>query len=437
MAKPKKKFGVFTLTMLVVGNAIGAGVYTTSGFALADLGSRNWVMAAWVVGGFIALCGAISYGMLARRLTESGGEYLYLSRSLHPAAGMIAGWVSLIAGFTGAIAFAATAFQAYAKSVHPVFEAMPAESLAIGSIIFSGLIHLARAQFGAAVHDLIVSIMIIALVGLCLFATWLFAGGSWQPSTADSYTAEFNLSVFAHSLVWISLSYSGFNAAVYVAGEAKDAVNAIPRAMIFGTILTIILYVALNAVFLYAPEPSAIAGQPEIASIAAEALGGSQLRVTIEFIICLSLLSSITAMLLAGPRVYAKMSQDGVFPRIFAADSGGIPRTSILLQMSLGCLLVLITDLQGLLSYLGFTLSLSLALAVSTLFIRHIRFGECPNSIFYPIAPIIFISATVLFSGLSAIREPVQLIAAAGTVLLGFGWYISRKTNFISRQKQM
>ena len=279
--------------------------------------------------------------------------------------------------------------------------------------------------------------MIIALVGLCIFAAWLFAAGSWQPTTADSYTADFNVSVFANSLVWISLSYSGFNAAVYVAGEAKDAVNAIPRAMIFGTILTIILYVALNAVFLYAPEPSAVAGQPEIASIAAEALGGSQLRVTIEFIICLSLLSSITAMLLAGPRVYAKMSQDGVFPRIFAADSGGIPRTSILLQMSLGCLLVLITDLQGLLSYLGFTLSLSLALAVSTLFIRHIRFGECPNSIFYPIAPIIFISATVLFSGLSAIREPVQLIAAAGTVLLGFGWYISRKTNFISRQKQM
>ena len=424
MSESAKKFGAFTLTMIVVGNAIGAGVYTTSGFALADLGNRIWVMLAWLIGGLIALCGAISYGMLARRLTESGGEYLYLSRHLHPSAGMIAGWISLLAGFTGAIAFAASALEVYASSAYPSLTTLPYKSLAIGSIIFAGAIHIAGAGLGAAIHDFIVSIMIIALVGLCILGVWFFGIEGQAPSPAKTYTVGFDLSAFANSLVWISLSYSGFNAAVYVAGEAQNPEKSVTFSMVFGTIIMIILYFALNAIFLYVPDPAAVAGQAEIASIAAQALGGPQVRMGVEIIISISLLSSITAMLLAGPRVCAKMSEDGVFPRMFAAEGGSIPRAAIFLQMILACLLVLFSDIQGLLSYLGFTLSLCLALAVSTLFIRHIRFGERPKSIFYPIVPTIFICATLLFSTLSAIREPAQLIAALATVLLGFSWFL-------------
>jgi APA family basic amino acid/polyamine antiporter len=112
-------FGVWTLAALVVGNAIGAGIYTTSGYSLASLGSPEWVLLAWVTAGFIALCGALSYSMLVENLQESGGEYLYLSRSIHPLAGFIAGWISLLAGFPGAIAFAASAFEAYARAALP------------------------------------------------------------------------------------------------------------------------------------------------------------------------------------------------------------------------------------------------------------------------------------------------------------------------------
>jgi amino acid transporter len=135
---------VVTLTSLVIASMIGAGVFTTSGFALGDLGTPGRVMLAWLIGGGVALCGALSYGALARRMTESGGEYLFLSRAIHPVVGFLAGWVSLLAGFTGAIAFAATAFEAYVlpDSIRPSF--LPTDVVASVVVILAGAIHRRR-----------------------------------------------------------------------------------------------------------------------------------------------------------------------------------------------------------------------------------------------------------------------------------------------------
>jgi amino acid transporter len=412
-------FGRWTLIALVVGNTIGAGVYTTSGFALADLGSREWVLLAWMVGGLIALSGAISYGMLAERLTESGGEFLYLSRSIHPFAGFIAGWVSLLAGFSGAIAFAATTFEIYLQSAIPSLTALPTDSIAIASIGFAGLIHVIRVNTGSAIHNIIVGVMVLALVYLCVYAGVGLIGGSWSPSSPESYTSAFNLGAFATTLVWISLSYSGFNAAVYVAGEVRDAKRNVPSAMIIGTILIIVLYVAVNAILLYAPLPQAIAGQAGITAIAAEALGGETLRKFIELMVAVSLLTSVTAMILAGPRVYAKMADENALPRFFRFKQGSPPRAAILLQVFVAVAITLISELRDLLSYLGFTLSISLALTVFTLFVRHIRWDERPASAFYPGAPVFFVLATLLFAYLSVKSNQTQLLAFLATTAIG------------------
>src|SRR5688500_8514877 len=139
--------GLFSLVCLIVANMVGAGVFTTSGFALADLGSANRVMAAWVVGGVIALSGALSYGGLVRRMTESGGEYLFLALLIRPLAGCTAGWVSLLAGFTGAIAFAARAFEPYAFPTPP--EWLPSGLAAAGMVALAAVLHGARVQAGA------------------------------------------------------------------------------------------------------------------------------------------------------------------------------------------------------------------------------------------------------------------------------------------------
>lgn len=411
----KQQFGLWTLVALVVGNAVGAGIYTTSGFSLADLGSREWVMLAWCVAGLIALMGALSYGMLAQGLTESGGEYVYLSRSIHPLAGFIAGWVSLLAGFPGAIAFAATAFETYLRSAIDL-SAIGQDVFAVGIIVFAGAIHIVRVEAGARTHEWIVALMLLILTAIIAWAAFAFIKNVDLPVQAQ-IDAPFSWLAFANSLVWISLSYSGFNAAAYVAGEVKDAKHTVMRGMIIGTLITMLLCVLINAIMLYGSAPESIVGQGNIAAITAQSMAGDLGKRVVEVVIAISLLTSITAMVLAGPRVYAKMASDGALPRFFKGQEGAPPRASIALQVATAIALVLVADLQGLLSYLGLTLSLCLALAVSSLFVRHWRLGDVPNSRWYPIAPLLFVSCTVLFAVLSAISQPAKLVAVLPTVL--------------------
>ncbi|MFT6406990.1 MAG: APA family basic amino acid/polyamine antiporter [Arenicella sp.] len=423
-------FSVWTLVALVVGNAIGAGIYTTSGFALADLGSREWVLLAWLVAGLIALMGALSYGMLVQGLAESGGEYLYLSRSIHPLAGFIAGWISLLAGFPGAIAFAALAFEAYTFAAFPQLLFLPENLLAISIIIMAGLIHIVRTRSGAQTHEVIVGIMLLLLFAIIIWSAWRFITVSSLPIVDLRPLASFSIFAFANSLVWISLSYSGFNAAAYVAGEVVNCKTSVPRGMVIGTLLTMLLCVAINAIMIYGAPYESLAGQADIAAIAAQAMGGTGARRIVEVVIAISLVTSITAMVLAGPRVYAKMAEDGALPKLFSTKTGLPPRMSIVLQVATAVMLVLIADLRGLLSYLGFTLSLCLALAVSSLFVRHWRLQERPSSPWYPWAPIIFVLCTVTFAVLSAINDPTQFYAAIPTVLMGcLAYLVSRKSN--------
>jgi amino acid transporter len=422
----KPVFGLWTLVALVVGNAVGAGIYTTSGFALTDLGSREWVLLAWVVAGLIALCGAVSYSMLVRGITESGGEYLYLSRSIHPIAGYVAGWISLLAGFPGAIAFAATAFESYTVASIPFLEQLPNDVLAVIVTLLAGLVHIVRVRSGARAHEWIVGFMLLVLVVLIAWSGWQLVS---VPRLADTTTlTTFSLFAFANSLVWISLSYSGFNAAAYVAGEVDDAKRIVPLGMIYGTFATLLLCVLVNAIMLYAAPASELVGRPDIALVAARSLSGDIGVWVIQLVIAVSLLTSITAMVLAGPRVYAKMAEDGALPRLFKAKEGEPPRASIMLQVATALVLILIADLRDLLSYLGLTLSLSLALAVTSLFVRHFRLGERPVSKLYPIAPITFVVCTVGFAGLSAMHAPLQFVAAIPTILAGVvAYYLTRR----------
>jgi len=418
-----KSFGVWTLIALVVGNAVGAGIYTTSGFALADLGSREWVVLAWLVAGLIALMGALSYSMLVRQINESGGEYLYLSRSIHPLAGFVAGWISLLAGFPGAIAFAATAFESYARASISSLVHMPGDSLAVAVILIAGIIHIGRVKFGTKVHEWVVVFMLLALTLLIVAALWKFSLTAELPSINTQPLTKFSLFAFANSLVWISLSYSGFNAAAYVAGEVPDASTAVPRGMVFGTLLTIILCVSVNAIILYSAPIEVLRGQADIATKAAAAIGGETAQRIVEFVIAISLLTSITAMVLAGPRVYAKMAQDGALPKFFCARSNEPPRASIALQVIVAIFLVLLADLRGLLSYLGLTLSLCLALAVSSLFVQHCRNNIRPSSAWYPVAPLVFVVCTVFFAVLTGINNPANLFAALPTLIIGSAMY--------------
>lgn len=414
----RPKLGQTTLTALVVANMVGAGVFTTSGFALADLGTANRVMLAWLCGGVIAICGALCYGGLASRLTESGGEYLYLSRVLHPMAGFIGGWISLLAGFTGAIAFAAHTFESYVLPNPPPW--LPANALAVALVAVTAIAHGFRLKPGALSQNTAVVFKLVLILAFLIYAGSL--GNA--PAAAEPVIAEpFSLVAFAGSLVWISLSYSGFNAAIYVAGEAENPARNVPKALWRGTCLVTLLYLAMNAVFVYLPPFEAVVGREDIAAAAAQVIGGEALGVAVRALIAIALVTSVSSMVMAGPRVYARMADDRLFPQQFRFQ-GEVPRRSIALQALLGIVVILVTDLEKLLGYLGFTLSLSAALTAATLFRLRRREGAAAVPVIgYPFTPIIFIGATLSLAVLAAKDKPGEIIAAVITVVVGLGFY--------------
>lgn len=411
------KLGAVSTTALVAASMIGAGVYTTSGFTIADLGSPWWVLLAWFIGGVIALCGASVYAALATQFTESGGEYLLLSRAMHPAAGLMAGWVSLLAGFTGAMAFAALAFASYAL---PLVENVPAidsaNGLAIALVLVATALNLVQLNAVDLVQKLVVATKLLLIIGLVVWAVGKFPSGWAGLQSSEPLTVPTPIS-FATALMWISLSYCGFNAAIYMAGEVRQPHRNVPIGIVAGTLLVTTVYLVLNAIFVLVPERSAISGQGDVAAIAAEALGGAGLVSAVRMIIALSLASSVLAMSMAGPRVYAKMAQDRCLPRIFH-DRGRPTRAALLLQGLLAIVAILASQLQTLLSYLSFTLTISSAATCCLIFFpgQKLAANRLP---LYPLTPIIFIAATAVTATLAALRRPEEALAALGTILVG------------------
>jgi amino acid transporter len=418
-------FGRPTLIALVIGNTLGAGVFTTSGFAMGDLGSPVYVLLAWFIGGLLALCGALSYGALARLMPVSGGEYYFLSRSIHPLAGFIAGWISLLAGFTGAIALAALALEAYI--VPPASRhVIPTNSVATLTVLLAGLTHGLHVRYGAALQNTAVAIKLVLIAGFILYALLGTSVGAWEGVIAwrNAGPAEFSVSAFAMTLMWVSYSYSGFNASTYVTSEVKRASRNVPGTMIQGTLIIMLVYLLLNGIFVFAPQPGDIAFQQDVAALAAFALAGEPLANVMRGIIILALFTSVSAMVMAGPRVYAQMAADGLMPAILRFR-GQVPASAIAMQAALAIFLVWTTGLRELLSYLGFTLGLSAALTVTSLFVALRRSRVPPADLpGYPWAPLVFILSTLTFAGLAAIKNPAEMLAALITVLSAVILYI-------------
>ena len=404
------RIGTPALTLLVAASMIGAGVYTTSGFALVDLHDRRLVLLAWLLGGAIAIAGAASYGQLARRLTENGGEYLYLARAVHPLAGFAAGWVSLWAGFTAAGAFAVLTFEAYARDLL----ALPLGPSGLPALLLTAAVttlHAQSVRFGVTGQSVAVAIKLSLLAAFLTAAAWLLPwdtvadGGPLPPVSAAS------LGTLARSVVWISFSYTGFNAAVYLAGDARDGARGVTRSMVVGTAAVTVLYVLLNAVFLYAVPSDAIAGQKEVATIAAAAIGGSALKSLVGLAICLGLVTTASSVVLTGPRVYARMADDGLFPGWFRS-SGGIPRRAVLLQGVLIAAVVLASDLRSLLDYLGLTLALTSMATVATLLRRS---DADSSSRWRLLAPLLYLAATATTTTLAVLSDLPKAAATAAT----------------------
>ncbi|MCP4507113.1 MAG: APC family permease [Fuerstiella sp.] len=259
-----------------------------------------------------------------------------------------------------------------------------------------------RFQNGVVCIKLVALATFLAIVSLKLFShPWQFAAVDDGPDRPwDMITAV------ATSLVWISLSYAGFNAAVYVASESTQASRSVPKALLVGTGGVTLLYLALNLIFVTSTTPDHLMWQEAVAAIAAQAIGGDGLELLIRSAVALGLLSSVSAMIMSGPRVYSKMADDGVFPGTLSAARGGIPK-SVALQTGIAVALIVLqrilvdvgalrSSLLGLLIYLGTTLSLSSASCVATLFLPRVRRQHTVRPTFFQnTVSLIYVLATI------------------------------------------
>jgi len=417
-----RRLGLFSATALVVSSMLGTGVFTTSGFLLADIPSPGWVLMAWLVGAVLAACGALSYGALARRMPESGGEYLFMSRTLHPAAGNVAGWVSVLVGFSAPQAAAAYGFGEYLKVWWS-----PLSSQASGTLLIAGLglIHALHVEGGNRLHNFTVGVEILLIFIFAALALSRLPVATWEVPVA----VDVSPGAFALGLVWVSFSYAGWNAAVYVAGEVRDPERTLPRALLAGTALVTVLYLALNAAFLYSAPPDMLAGKLDIGRVAAQSLGGEAWANTLSGLVALVLAASVSAMTIAGPRVFARMARDGYLPRAFGVHTDN-PRGAIALQCALALVLLWSATFKSLLTYIGFTLNLCAAATVVGLIRLKLKEGTDFPVVGWPLAPAVFLAGVLWMVVAVVTRQPVESLWGLATLALGgASWWWKRSSS--------
>ncbi|MGE0703323.1 MAG: APC family permease [Vicinamibacterales bacterium] len=410
-----RRLGTLSATALVVSNMIGVGIFTTTGFLAGDLGQPSLVMGIWIVGALLALAGALCYSELAINFPRSGGEYVYLSEAYGPAWGFINGWVSFFAGFSAPIAVAALAIAAYLAFFFPALsgESAPLFTIPLGitTIAVGGAQLLSCAIVAVFTAANLVGVSQVAVLQNALTGTKLAVvgallllgftigdGNAGHFSEVAARTSSAPLaSQFAVSLVFVFYGYSGWNAAVYVAEEIRDPERTMPIAMALGTLFVAGLYVALNALYIYANSLEEMKGVVAVGAQAATALFGERAGGLFSAAMAVSLLATINAMCMIGPRVYYAMARNGAF---FAAAGRIHPRwhspyVAVLAQGACCLLLILTGTVQSLANYIGFTLFLFSALAVAALFKFRSRPGWKRSrwvDTAYPLLPSIYIA---------------------------------------------
>lgn len=436
------RVSAFTAACLLVSNMIGTGIFGTTGFMANDLGSPSWILSLWAFGGLFALLGALAYGELGAAMPRSGGEYVYIRAAYGPVWGFLSGWTSLTIGFSAAIASAAHLFADHLLELVTVLRS-PADAggsasfgpsgsrvaIALGLVWILTLVHASSVERGGLLQRILTVVKVTALI-ILVVAGLTLGHGEWGHLVRTDQPAAPGLHTVLVSFMFVTFSYTGWNAASYVAGEIESPHRSLPRAMLMGTLTVGAIYLLVNVVYLYALPMSAL-GSPPIDLVGhktAFALFGGGIGRWFTALLLVSILGAASAMIWAGPRVYHAMAQDRVFPRWFAGSSAksGVPARSIFLQSAWTSVLIISGTFETLVLYATFVLVLFTAVAVSAVFAIRRRMPdlERPYRVWgYPWTPGLYllISIAILWAALQL--RPVESLLGTATVLAGIPFY--------------
>jgi len=378
-----------------VASMIGTGVFTSLGFQLAGVHSAISILLLWIIGGIVALCGALAYGELGAAMPRSGGEYRYLSDIFHPALGFLSGWVSATVGFAAPIALAAMAMGDYTNRV---FKPVSATVLATAAVIVFTWVHAGNVRLGSRFHDISTALkllVILVFIGAGL-VVGLAAGHRLQvhPDGGSLWDEIFSSS-FATSMFFIFYAYSGWNTSSYIAGEIEEPQRNLPRSLVWGTLAVTVLYVLLNFVFLYTTPIPEMSGQVDVGLIAARHIFGETGGRVMGLMIALILVSSVSSFIMAGPRVAQAMGQDIPLLRPFATTTAaGVPAVAVVVQSAIALFLIFTSKFNDVTTYIGFTLNLFTLMTVAGLVVLRITRPDMPRPYRmwgYPFTAILFL----------------------------------------------
>ena len=436
------KYSLNTGIALVIANMVGTGIFTSLGFQLLGIQDYASILILWIMGGIISLFGAFAYAELGAALPKSGGEYNFLSRIYHPSIGFLSGWVSATIGFSAPIALAAYSLGFYFQRVVP---AMSPATTATIIILLVTVMQSFSYTLGGGFQKIATSMKVLLLVIFIIFglATVSQSGISFIP-TASTGSNIFSLS-FAVSMYFVSFAYSGWNASAYIAGEIRDPSRTIPRSLLIGTGVVTILYVGLNYIFLrVAPlEELQVAFVDNIPTnidtgwVAGKYIFGTNGAQVVSIIISLLLISTISSMVIAGPRVISAIGNDfRIFKSASRTNQKGIPVVAIWLQTIISIVILYSGKFETILFYTAFVLILSSSLTVLGVIVLRMKEPELerPYKTWgYPVTPLLFVIANCWFMYRAYIFKPMETYIGLGIVLTGaIVYFVIQKFSKIS-----
>jgi basic amino acid/polyamine antiporter, APA family len=407
----KRQIGLFSAVMLIAGDMIGTGIFISTGVIAETLPSPGGILLIWVLGGLLALTGALSCAELSASLPFAGGDYNYIKAAYGRLMGFLSGWSSFLVTFSGAIAFLAVTFTGFMAFFFPILGSQDAIfslttpdfpvnfpffwqtipglviNVTVGTffsivvVVLISALHCIGVRQGTLIQNVLSLLKIAALLGIIVLAVFIGKGDTAHFRPFFDWEKITSADVFAAAFIPVIFAYSGWNAIIYIAGEVKQPERNLPRALLWANLLVIALYLAINVVYIYAVPVTEMKGALRVSEVATTALFGYQTSVWITAVITVSILGALNVVTMLGPRIYYAMARDGVFFRGLAKvhPSFNTPMNAIILQAVWACFLLVTGTFGTLFTYVSVIITLFSAFTVGSVIVLRYKQPDLPR----------------------------------------------------------